>query len=415
MSRSLTLAAYRALARRTASRHYAPRGLRPKGAVVWIHAAEASNLLAVQDLAQRLCAARFGLSVLITLPDQESFDTARNNWVPHDLISLELVPSEHPEAINAFWQHWLPEMVIWAWGALRPNLVMHIHQQDCPIALIDADADAFDNTRDRWLPDLSRQLLMPFVALMVRSSEALHKLEALGLKTGRMDVVPPLQAGGTTLPCEDSDLTDLSDSLRGRPIWLASNIQENELDVVLSAQRAAVRMSHRLLLILHPAHMGLVDDFSARLEEDGIRFSNWSDDGHVTDATQVLMAPEHYDLGLFYRVSPVSFFGGTLFPGYGSRNPFEAAALGSAVLYGPNVRRFMPFYSRLAQAGAARIVKDSDTLAAAVMRLIAPDQAATMAHAGWDVVSQGAAVTDRVIELVQAALDGELDTVNAGT
>ena len=111
------------------------------------------------------------------------------------------------------------------------------------------------------------------------------------------------------------------------------------------------------------------------------------------------------DRGLFFRVAPVSFLGSSLVQGNGGCDPLDAAALGSAVLYGPKVRHFMASYTRLAAAGAARIVNDADALGTAVSRLIAPDQAATMAHAGWDVISQGAALTDRVVDLVQDALD----------
>ena len=83
----------------------------------------------------------------------------------------------------------------------------------------------------------------------------------------------------------------------------------------------------------------------------------------------------------------------------------EPAALGSAILYGPNVGRYLEVYSRFANAGAARIVKDSDTLASAVQQCLAPDQAALMAAAGWNVASSGAEVTDKVIELVHDTLD----------
>ena len=93
--------------------------------------------------------------------------------------------------------------------------------------------------------------------------------------------------------------------------------------------------------------------------------------------------------------------------------PFEAAALGSAVLYGPKVRNFLPSYGRLATAGAARIVNDAGALGNAVSRLIAPDQAATMAHAGWDVISEGAELADRVIEMVQDRLDEEMGASDA--
>ena len=106
-----------------------------------------------------------------------------------------------------------------------------------------------------------------------------------------------------------------------------------------------------------------------------------------------------------YRLAPVTFLGGSLVSGVGGRDPFEAAALGSAILYGPNVGRYLAAYSRLASVGAARIVKDAETLAGAVQRLSAPDQAAAMAHAAWEVVTQGAEATDRLLDLLQDTLD----------
>lgn len=415
MGRSFGLAAYRALSRRTKDKNFAPNARRPKGELVWIHAPEPGSLLAIEDLAQRLCSVRQDLTILITLSNNTAFEQAQNSSAPHKSIVYECVPSEHPEAVKKFWRHWKPDMGIWAWGALRPSLLTTAHDNDCPMLLIDADANGFDGKRDRWLPDFSRQLLDPFAAIMVRSPAALKRMEALGLTTGRIDVTPALEAGGQTLPCEDIDLADLSEQLKGRPVWFASNVQSEEINAVLSAHRQALRLSHRLLLVLHPAHSGLVDEVRAAVSAENFRLVDWTSGETCDDATQVLLSSEHSDIGLFYRVAPVSFMGSSLVHGYGGRNPFEAAALGSAVLYGPNVRRFMPFYTRLANAGAARIVRDEQTLGAAVTQLVAPDRAAAMAHAGWDVISQGADLTDRVIEMTQAGLDGDLERPNART
>ena len=110
-------------------------------------------------------------------------------------------------------------------------------------------------------------------------------------------------------------------------------------------------------------------------------------------------------MGLWYRVAPITFMGSSLEAGQWGRDPNEPAAHGSAILYGPNVRRYLSGYSRFAEAGAARIVRDADTLAAAVQRLIPPDQSAAMAHAAWDVASQSAGVTDKILDLVQDTLD----------
>ena len=409
MGRLPGLAAYRAWARRADAPEFVPSGPRPAGEVVWLHAPEPGNLLAIHDLAQRLCAARYGLSVLITLPDPGAVEVPLPQVAQGSKIIVDKIPGEHPDAANAFIRHWAPDMGIWAWGRLRPNLVMAAVAAKCPLVLIDADTGGFDGRRDRWLPDVSRRLLSQFTAVLVRSTPAARRLEQLGLDPDDIQITPPLQAGGQALPCDDTDVSDLSAALAGRPVWFANAVQPAELSTVLSAHRSALRLSHRLLLILHPAKGASVEDYTERAQRKGFRLANWDSGNYPDDSTQILLADDPRDLGLFYRVAPVSFLGSSLAPGHGGCDPFEAAALGSAVLYGPNVRRYLPFYTRLAQAGAARIVNDAAALGTAVSRLIAPDQAAAMAHAGWDVISQGAALTDKVIDLVQDGLDAQLE------
>ena len=69
MARSLGLTAYRAIARRGDPEITSPVAARPNGELVWCHAAEPMSFLAIQDLALRLCSARLGLNVLITVAD----------------------------------------------------------------------------------------------------------------------------------------------------------------------------------------------------------------------------------------------------------------------------------------------------------------------------------------------------------
>ena len=168
MSRSLELAAYRALSRRSFERRFKPKNQRPTGAVLWVHAAEPDAMLALEDLMLRILSSRPGLNILVTLPSNENFDQARNSWTQRDDICFELVPSEHPDAVAAFWAHWRPDMCVWTWGQLRPNLLAQAHKSGCPVILIDADSGGFEGRRDRWLPELSRQLLEPCAAMMVR-------------------------------------------------------------------------------------------------------------------------------------------------------------------------------------------------------------------------------------------------------
>ncbi len=396
MGRSLSLAAYRALSRRIGPREYVAQTPRPKGQLLWINAPEPAGQNAAQDLAYRLMQLRYDLSVLITCPAPEAGTGA---------VLFSALPSDAPQAVARFLDHWAPDCGLWLYGDLRPNLIQAAIKAGCPLVLADADAAGFGGRRDRWLPDVPRKLLAGFSTLMVRSPQAHARLVQLGVPAKRLEQHMPLRAGGQVLPCPEACINALATTLAGRPVWLASNVQLAEIPAVLRAHRQAMKLAHRLLLVLHPAPDVPIDAILAQTTQENFRTARWSMGEEPNEATQVLLSEEQDDLGLFYRIAPLSFMGSSLVAGHGGQNPFDAAVLGSAVLYGPNVRRYLPFYTRLAQAGAARIVNDAQTLGTAVTRLMAPDQAAAMAHAGWDVISEGAMVTDKIIEQVQTLLD----------
>ncbi|CAN5684071.1 hypothetical protein BH23PSE1_BH23PSE1_11050 [soil metagenome] len=110
-------------------------------------------------------------------------------------------------------------------------------------------------------------------------------------------------------------------------------------------------------------------------------------------------------MGLWYRVAPVTFVGGSI-EEIGGHNPFEPAMLGCAVLFGPHVRNFAEAYARLKAADAAVGVAGEAELARALVETLAPDRAARMAAAAWEAVSEGAEVTDAVLGVIEGYLDG---------
>ena len=70
------------------------------------------------------------------------------------------------------------------------------------------------------------------------------------------------------------------------------------------------------------------------------------------------------------------------------RDPLEAAALGSAILYGPRPGMFGTTFGRLGAARAARAVGSPTDLAEALGDLLSPDRAARLAlEPVWDGLS----------------------------
>lgn len=401
MARSLSLAAYLAYARRNPAAAKTPGQGRPDGRLIWCHAAGPGHAEALLQLHDRLRTQRPDLALLLTAKDDLPGEiTARRTNVLCQTLPEDTVP-----AAEAFLGHWRPDICIWTGGDLQPAILNCADRHGIPLCLVDADEDLLSRPAWRWFPDLPRSLLRRFEFIMARNANTARFLRRMGVRETDITVTGPFVAGTVSLPYNESDRDELAAILRGRPIWLAAMLQTGEIDCVLAAHRQVSKLSHRVLLIMVPDDPGEGNVFAAALEDSGMRYVRWSEGALPQETTQVILADTRGELGLWYRVAPISFMGSSLVAGAHGCDPNEPAAHGSAILYGPNIRRYLNDYSRFAEAGAARIVRDADTLSAAVKRLIPPDQSAAMAHAAWDVASRSAELTDRIADVIHDTLD----------
>lgn len=299
-----------------------------------------------------------------------------------------------------------PVMVIWAGNKLRPALLDALAECGAHLVLINADKSGFSTTVPRWLPDPTPAVLALFDTIHATNAEAARHLRRIGVRPDHMQISGPLSHTTMPLDCNETQREEMAASLAGRPVWLAAHIHPDEAVSVLRAHRKAGRLAHRLLLIAVPDDATGYSALLSAAADLQLRVCHW-DDGEMPDAnTQVILTETPDELGLWYRLAPLTFIGNSLVAGAGGKTPFEAASLGAAILYGPNVGQWLGAYSRLVEAGAARIVRDADSLAAGVSHLISPDQSAAMAHAGWDVVSESAELADRLIADCGAQADG---------
>ncbi|WP_204318676.1 3-deoxy-D-manno-octulosonic acid transferase [Pseudooceanicola aestuarii] len=423
MPRSVSLAAYMALAGRARRPRRGEAQARPRGPLIWLHCPPAARQVALMQLVHRLHQSWADATVLMTHDpagggegprDDPADGPAAGDIVPprpdrDGLENMEILhrsaPPEETRAVRAFLDHWQPDLCLWAHGNLRPALLTLTGKRGIPALLVEAEAAGFDDARLRWLPDMSRSVLDNFAAIFAVSGNARRRLERLGAQPGRITVTGPLQDAGPALS-GDAELRDqLAADLEGRPLWLAAQVAQEELSVVLEAHRRASRLAHRLLLVLVPDDPAQGTAIAAMLRDGGWRAEQWSDGAMPTDETQILLADTAGEMGLWYRLCPVTFMAGSLHRGMSGLDPFAPAALGSAVIYGPHIPAHMEAYSRLVRAGAAALIRDAEGLANAVIRLSAPDAAAEMASAGWEVVTQGAEVTDAVMDWIAATID----------
>jgi 3-deoxy-D-manno-octulosonic-acid transferase len=106
------------------------------------------------------------------------------------------------------------------------------------------------------------------------------------------------------------------------------------------------------------------------------------------------------ELGLFYRLAPIVFMGGSLVE-HGGQNPIEAIKLGAAIVHGPHVFNFTDVYDALDAAGGAKQADTRQALVKQIGQWLA-DPAARQASVG---------AAGRVVDQLGGALERTLSAL----
>ncbi|MGR3435937.1 MAG: 3-deoxy-D-manno-octulosonic acid transferase [Shimia sp.] len=373
---------------------------RPSGALVWFHVPGESSLGAVDEVIQRLAAVRPDLRMLVTTATVPAQRLRAPTY-------YTTAPPERRTEILRFLGHWRPDAAIWLRGHLHPLLVAEVQARGVPMLLADASAPGFDAAQGRWRRGRTRALLRGMARILAVDAAAIAAPRAIGAPADRVEHRGPLGEAAVPLNYSEEDRADMAETLATRPVWAAMHVPLSEVETVLGAHRAAQRRAHRLLLCLVPADPDEAETLAVAVFAAGFTLARRSREGEPDGAVEVFLADDGDEAGLWYRIAPICFMGGTL-SGTPGRNPHEAAALGCAIVHGPRPRGHAEAYARLDRAGAAVALATEDELGTAVGDLLAPDRVAALAHAAWDVTTAGAEVTDRLVALIREAL-GDTD------
>lgn len=396
MAASLGLKLYNLGHRREAG-HGTSRPPRQAGELVWLHAPDEDQVSPMLALARRLID-EDGLAVVMTCP----LELPSRKGVTH-----QPPPSDTPAEARAFLDHWRPQIAVFSGGELRPAVLHEASERRIPMIMVNGKSPVFLRERDSWYPGLMRSALSRFAQIFTLDEQAARLFRKAGGALSSVAVTGRMEDESAALPCLEAERASLARLLAARPVWFAAGLPEYEEHAVVQAHRAALQHSHRLLLIVMPEDPGHAGTLAARLEEqEGWVVAQRLGEEEPEAAIEAFVVDNPAEYGLWYRLAPITFLGGSLAGSGPTRNPMEAAALGSAIMHGPRTGRHGPVFGRLGAARATRAVSSATDLGEALSDLLAPDRAARLAQAAWAVASDGAEVTENLLGRIRAVMDG---------
>jgi 3-deoxy-D-manno-octulosonic-acid transferase len=383
---------------RVGERRGVSEDVRPNGPLVWIHGASVGEVLAAAALIERL--RMLNMRILLTSGTVTSAAIVAKRF-PADIIH-QYVPYDSPRYVARFLDHWRPSLALFIESDLWPNLILSSAARRLPMVLINGRMSHRSFPRWRRFNGTISALLGRFDVCLAQSQIDAERFAALGgrnvITTGnlKLDVPAP--------PADAAKLERLMSVTRGRPIIVAASTHPGEEDLLVATHRTLAGYFPSLLSVVMPRHPDRGEAIARSIGATGLRVGLRSRGELPTAAIAIYVADTMGELGLFYRLAPIVFMGGSLVP-HGGQNPIEAVKLGASIVHGPHVFNFTDVYEALDGAGGARRADTPEALVSQLGHLLADRPAReTSVAASTRVVEQLGGALERTLTALEPYL-----------
>ncbi len=308
-----------------------------------------------------------------------------------------------------------PEAVVLIEAEIWPNFLWRTREMGIPTFLVNARLSEGSYRNYKRFGFLFRPIFASFSGVGAQSEKDAERLIELGCRPEVVRVVGSLKFKVAEL--DELRLTNVGDILRrlgvpaGAPILVAGSTHDGE-EAILARQFLRLRERHpNLFLILVPRHFERCKTVGRELDALGIKYifrNEITPQSEHQTPVDCLLVNTMGELNHFYKYATVAFVGKSL-TAEGGQNPIEPAALGKAVVFGPNMQNFPDIAPDFVNAGGAVQVRDAAELEATLDALLGDEaRRQKMGEAAVKVVHEKLGAVERTVDMIVDSLDSEI-------
>ena len=356
-------------AERFAERMGHPSLPRPSGQIIWLHGSSVGEALALLPIIGALKQQYPAAHLLVTTGTVTSAALLAKR-LPADVLH-QFVPLDLNGPWRRFLAYWQPSILILAESEFWPCM-LHQAAKQMPIILVNARMSPRSLRRWRRFKPVFWWLLAHIRTVLAGSSTDYNHYQLLcqNLAQPPRKQVPNLKFASLPLPYDEAAYTRLASEIAGRPCILAASTHANEEEIIGKAHQELARQFPGLLTIIVPRHPGRAADISTQLSSElSLRCTRQSHNASIAADTDIYLVDAIGMLGLYYKLAPIAFIGGSLIA-HGGQNMVEPARLGCAIITGPHTDNFVDIVKYFKQAEAMLTVKDAAELTTILQMLL---------------------------------------------
>jgi 3-deoxy-D-manno-octulosonic-acid transferase len=374
--------------------------------VVWLHAVSVGEVGVCLQLLRELEPSLPAFSFVVSTTTSTGMGELRRRLPPR--IPAIYYPADFPGVVRRALNTLRPRALILVEAELWPNLLWQAQDRDIPLLLVNARLSERSFKGYRRFSFVFRPIFSRFRAVGCQQPGDTERLIALGFPAAAVRAVGNMKFDAA-LP-EARPGLDVPGLLRqigvnkNAKLLVAGSTHAGEEAVLAEMLPRLRRRFAELFLILVPRHFERAREAGQELASRGIPFVYRSD---VTAETQFppsqlqcLLVNSTGELKFFYEQAALVFVGKSL-TAEGGQNPIEPAALGKAMVFGPNMQNFKAVVDAFLAEQAALQVPNAAGLEQALAELLGDDRRRVeMGARALQVVRQNLGATARTVQLI---------------
>jgi len=381
--------------------------LAARGAI-WVHAVSVGEvglaLRFMQAWRERVSedggeAERFVLSVTTST----GYAVARERGHADDTVIY--FPVDTPWVVRRVLNLVRPRAYIMVEQEFWPNMLRQCRARGIPTALVNGRIS--DRSFPRYMKArfATRRVLPLIDRCVVQTAQDAERIQAMGAPADQVVVIPSMKYGTVRPPAEElveaAREQVAATGLGDKPLLVGGSVWPGEFAAV-----ARAGMANGFSVALVPRHFERAEAARRELAEAGLGVRLRTE---AACEAEVLVVNTTGELMAWYAIADVVFVGKSLpgATGKGGQNPIEPAALGKAVVVGPNMRNFPGVMQDFRAAQAVLVVGDGEpplTLETAFASITDPAVASQIGARAQTVVAANGDSVQRTVEVLSQLL-----------
>ena len=265
---------------------------------------------------------------------------------------------------NKFINHWKPKMAIFIDSEIWPNMYNNLEKNNIPIILINGRITKKSFKKWMRFSSFAIKIFSKISLAMPQNNETLKYLKTLGVK--KIKITGNLKYFGQSKFFLDKNTKE---KFKKRLIFCAASTHYNEELFIGKLHKELKSKYKNLLTIIIPRHVNRSSSIINELEGINLNIVTRSSRQKVSKNTDIYIADTYGEASKFYKLSRITFLGGSLIK-HGGQNPLEPARLGNYILHGPNIQNFKEVYKMLSELNISSKVNNINNMKKIIFRKI---------------------------------------------